>query len=237
MFRPLIIVPLFNHLAQFRELAPALQNCGVPVLVADDGSDDAAATKSFCLAAGFSFLRHEKNCGKGAALKTAITYAVENGFSHALQIDADGQHDVADIPKFLEIARAAPDVLVNGVPVYDDSAPRSRVLGRTITNFWVALETRSRAVGDAMCGFRVYPLTPTTAGVFSRMRCAGMGADIEILVRAVWSGVPVKNVPTRVRYPKNGVSHFHVFSDNAKLSALHARLFSESLFWRKKHHD
>lgn len=237
MFRPLIIVPLFNHLAQFRGLAPALRDCGVPVLVSDDGSDDAAATKSFCLDAGFAFLRHEKNCGKGAALKTAATYAVENGFSHALQIDADGQHDVADIPRFLEIARAAPDTLVNGVPVYDDSAPRSRVLGRNITNFWVALETRSRAIGDAMCGFRVYPLTPAMAGVFSRMHCAGMGADIEILVRAVWSGVPVKNVPTRVRYPENGVSHFRVFSDNAKLSALHARLFLGSLFWRKKHHD
>lgn len=237
MFRPIIIVPLFNHLAQFRELAPALRECGVPVLVTDDGSDDAAATEAFCRDAGFSFLRHEKNRGKGAAMKTAMTHAAANGFSHALQIDADGQHDVADIPRFLEIARAAPDAIVNGVPVYDASAPRSRVMGRKITDFWVALETRSRAIGDAMCGFRVYPLTPAMTDVLSRMRCAGMGADIEILVRAFWNGVPVKNISTRVRYPENGVSHFRVFSDNAKLSALHARLFSESLFWRKKHHD
>lgn len=230
MFRPVVAVPLFDHLAQFRGIAPALRACGVPVLVVDDGSADAAAVAEFCRGEGFSLLRHAKNRGKGAAVKTALAWAAENGFSHALQIDADGQHDVSDVPRFLDAARAAPDALVNGVPVYDASAPRSRTRGRKITDFWVALETRSRAVGDAMCGFRVYPLSPAMLGVLPRLRFDGMGADIEIIVRAVWAGVPVRNLPTRVRYPENGVSHFRMFSDNVKISALHARLFLGSLF-------
>ena len=85
-----------------------------------------------------------------------------------------------------------------------------------------------------MCGFRVYPLSAALMRVLPRMKSSGMGADIEILVRAVWAGVPVRNLATRVRYPTDGVSHFRVFSDNVKLSALHALLFTRSLFWRKK---
>lgn len=234
MFNPVVIVPLYNHLAQFRAFAPALTACGVPVLVADDGSDDAADVENFCRGNGFLYLRHEKNLGKGAAVKSALERAAAKGFSHALQIDADGQHDVSDVPRFLEESRRHPAALVNGVPVFDESAPRSRSQGRKITNFWVALETRSRAAGDAMCGFRVYPLSPALMRVLPRMKSSGMGADIEILVRAIWAGVPVRNLATCVRYPKDGVSHFRVFSDNVKLSALHALLFTRSLFWRKK---
>lgn len=234
MFRPAIIVPLYNHLAQFRGIAAALRECGVPVIVVDDGSDDAAEVEAFCRGNAFAYLRHPKNLGKGAAVKTALEHASVQGFSHVLQIDADGQHDVADIPRFFEIARANPEALVNGVPVYDATVPRSRARGRKITNFWVALETRSRIVGDAMCGFRVYPISPKMMRVFARTKAAGMGADIEILVRAVWAGIVVKNEPTRVIYPASGVSHFRIFSDNAKFFALHARLFLTSLFWRKK---
>ena len=229
MFKPVLLVPIYNHLAQCRNFAVHLCESGVPVLVVDDGSNDTDELELFCRENDFLYFRHEKNFGKGSAIKSGLLRAREHGFTHALQIDADGQHEPADIPKFLAEARAFPESLVNGVPVYDADAPRSRTQGRKITNFWVALETRPRAIGDAMCGFRVYPLREM-APVLPKLTCARMGGDIEIIVHAFWAGVPVRNLPTRVRYPKDGVSHFHVFSDNVRLSLLHTRLFCLSLF-------
>src|SRR5690606_17949432 len=87
----------------------------------------------------------------------------ERGFSHALQIDADGQHDAADIPALLALAKANPEALVSGWPQYGDDMPRSRRYGRWITHFWVWIETLSLAIKDSMCGFRVYPLAARRA--------------------------------------------------------------------------
>lgn len=240
MFEPLVFVPIFNHFREFSAFAPRLiaaVPAGTPILLVDDGSraEDAAAIAEFCRSRNFALLRHETNRGKGAAMKTALVHAAQNGFSHALQIDADGQHDAGDIPRFLAAARAEPLAIINGAPIYDASAPRSRTLGRKITNFWVALETRSRAIADAMCGFRVYPVAELAArGVLERLNCAGMEGDIESIVRAFRAGIPVKNLSTKVVYPSGGTSHFRMFSDNLRLSRLHARLFLQSLFWRKK---
>lgn len=239
MFEPLIFVPIFNHFREFEAFAPRLiaAAAGTPILLVDDGSraEDAAAIAEFCRSRKLALLRHETNRGKGAAMKTALVHAAQNGFSHALQIDADGQHDAGDIPRFLAAARAEPQALINGAPIYDASAPRSRTRGRKITNFWVALETRSRAIADAMCGFRVYPVAELAArGVLARLNCAGMEGDIESIVLAFRAGVPVRNLPTKVVYPPGGTSHFRMFSDNLRLSRLHARLFLQSLFWRKK---
>lgn len=235
MFNPVLLVPIYNHLAQFTDFSARLREIGISVLVVDDGSDNAADVEHFCRENGFLYFRHEKNLGKGFAIKSGLLWARERDFTHALQIDADGQHEPADIPKFLAAAREHPESLINGVPVYDADAPRSRTQGRKITNFWVTIETRSRAIGDAMCGFRVYPLREMTP-VLPKLTCARMGGDIEIVVRAFWAGIPVRNLQTRVRYPKNGVSHFRVFSDNFRLSLLHARLFFLSLLpnFRKK---
>lgn len=239
MFKPLVFVPFFNHFREFEKFAPRLRAgaAGAPILVVDDGSDlaEAVALATLCRAQNFRLLRKEKNCGKGAAMKTALEFAAGNGFSHALQIDADGQHAAEDIPKFFAAAKKNPGAVINGTPVYDASAPRSRTLGRKITTFWVALETRSRAIGDAMCGFRVYPAAELAArGVLRRLRSAGMSGDIEIIVRAFHAGVPVVNLPTKVVYPAASVSHFRLFADNVAVSRTHARLFLESLFWRKK---
>jgi hypothetical protein len=141
-----------------------------------------------------------------------------------LQIDADGQHDFGAVPQIAELSRATPDAIVTGVPVFDDSAPAARRIGRKLTTLWVRINTLSGEIDDAMCGFRVYPLAnviPLAGGADFGKR---MEFDPEILVRASWAGIPIVNMPTRVIYPADGVSHFKMWRDNARISWMHTRL-------------
>src|SRR5690606_13570513 len=98
----------------------------------------------------FKVLKHESNLGKGAALKTAIQFAAQEGFSHSLQIDADGQHDTTDINIFIQASRDNPKSLILGTPIFDASAPLCRVYGRKITTAILRLETFNNKVSDAL---------------------------------------------------------------------------------------
>src|SRR5690606_38085294 len=146
-------------------------------------------------------------------------------FTHALQIDADGQHDIDAIPEFLAAARQKPDAMILGQPVFDDSAPRSRRYGRQFTNLWIAINTLSLAIADGMCGFRLYPLAAVAGLTGSTSTGGRMDFDPDIVVCLYWQGTDAGNVPTRVRYPYDGVSHFMLWRDNAMISMMHARLF------------
>ncbi len=156
--------------------------------------------------------------------------AASLGFTHALQMDADGQHDIESVPDILAAAEAQPDVLVTGVPVFDASVPRGRLVGRWITHVWVSINTLSSRIIDTMCGFRVYPLVPTLAVADSEHLSLRMGFDTEIVVRLVWRGVQVVTVPVRVTYPDGNHSNF-VLKENIGVSAMHARLFF-GMLWR-----
>ena len=151
------------------------------------------------------------------------------GFTHAVQIDADLQHDPSEIGKFVAAARQQPDAVINGVPQYDASVPAIRLHGRRITTVLVWLHTLSRQIADAMCGFRLYPIAAAIA-VDDRERIGHrMEFDAEVIVRLFWAGTPVVNVPTPVTYPADGVSHFRMWRDNVRLTGLHFRLFAGML--------
>jgi predicted LPLAT superfamily acyltransferase len=233
-FRACAIVPCYNHGAAVGAVAARLRAQGLPVLIIDDGSDAATASILDALPEVHLF-RSQKNQGKGAAVAHGLREAARLGYTHALQVDADGQHDLDDVPRFLDKGRSYPAALVCGEPVYDASAPRSRLYGRVITQFWVWVETRGRARGDAMCGFRLYPVAPALALLERGALAAGMSFDIEVLVRLVWAGVPVETVRTRVVYPAGGVSHFRMWRDNARISGTHSKLFFQSFIPRPRH--
>ena len=164
--------------------------------------------------------------GADAGLRrVTLREAGRRGYSHALQIDADGQHDPADVPRFLAMARETPGAVINGRPVYDASVPRGRLYGRYATHIWVWINTLSFEIRDSMCGFRVYPLAPTLALLQRERIGQRMDFDTEILVRLHWRGVRVRNLETRVTYPSDGVSHFDIWRDNVRISRMHARLF------------
>lgn len=231
-FHPCIVIPVYEHAAALREFLPRVIVFGYPIYLVDDGSSSADAEIIDALAREHSLklLRLGTNQGKGAAVLTAFREALSAGFSHALQIDADGQHDAQDIPLFLAAAEAAPSALILSHPSFDESAPWERVWGRKLTTGVLWLETWSTAVRDGLCGYRVYPLAATIAIDDRSPLQRRMGFDPEIIVRMMWSGVPVRNIRTRVNYPRTGVSHFHYFSDNIQLVCLHTRLIAEALF-------
>jgi hypothetical protein len=161
---------------------------------------------------------------------TGFRAAIARGFTHALQIDADGQHDVADVEKFIAAAREAPGALVCGQAVFDESVPSSRKFGRYITHFWVWVETFSFDIADSMCGYRIYPLAALSRIVDRAHIGAHMDFDIEIAVRLHWLGVPVVNIPTRVIYPVGNVSNFQMLKDNVRISLMHTQLALQAPF-------
>ena len=225
-FLPWAVIPTYDNPATVRGVVEAVRRHLPRILLVDDGSG--AAGRAACDAIerdGLARLvRRPQNGGKGAAVKTGFAEAKGLGASHALQIDADGQHDPADIPRFLEEARSHPEALILGRPVFDESQPRARALARKLSIFWVRVETGGRHIDDPLCGFRVYPLD---AALSADARGDHMEFDLELPVRMVWSGVVVRNLPTRVRYlgrEEGGVSHFRLFRDNARITGLHTRL-------------
>ena len=221
------IVPVYNHAVPATRVVAALGALPLPCVVVDDGSEPGAAASLARLAAPgrVEVVRHARNLGKGAAVISGLRRAAELGFSHALQIDADGQHDVQEAPRLLAAAAAAPDAVVTGFPRYDASVPRGRYYGRYATHVWVWINTLSRRIVDSMCGFRVYPIAPVLALLERERVGRRMDFDVEILVRLDWDGVRIVNVPVTVRYPPGTVSHFRLWQDNVLISAMHARLF------------
>ena len=170
-------------------------------------------------------VRHAHNQGKGAAVMTGIRHAADAGYTHVLQIDADGQHRAADIPRFIEHAAANPESLIVGYPQYDESVPAIRLYGRYLTHVWVWINSLSLQIKDSMCGFRVYPVAPMLTLGQQHKLGTRMDFDTEVLVRLCWDGAHIINVGTRVGYPADGVSHFRMFFDNLLISRMHATLF------------
>ncbi|MGE5626211.1 MAG: glycosyltransferase family 2 protein [Bacillota bacterium] len=224
-FVPCAVVPVYNHHAALPRIVAALTANRLPVILVDDGSD--AGTKQALMALASveaEVLTLPQNRGKGAAVMAGFRRASERGFTHALQIDADGQHDTGDIPALLALAEEHPSQLVSGTPRYDESVPRVRFYGRYLTHGLVWAETLSFSLTDSMCGFRVYPLAPSLA-LMERARIGPrMDFDTEIMVRLYWAGTGSLFLPTRVRYPEDGLSHFRMVKDNARMAWLHLRL-------------
>lgn len=231
---PCFLIPVYNHHKVLGQILSALEPFGLPCILVDDGSDDECRDEIVRLAGQYDWVesfRLQENGGKGKAVVTGFELAEKKGFTHALQLDADGQHNLEDVPLFLSESAAYPDAMILGQARYDNSVPASRLYGRYITHFWVWVETWNLAIRDSMCGFRVYPLA--TSAVVGRHPSLGMRMDfdIEIVVRLSWMGVPVKMIPTLVRYPQDGVSHFDVLHDNVRISRTHASLFF-GMLWR-----
>lgn len=224
-----VVVPVYNHERAIPDTVAALKPHGLFCYLVDDGSSSACARVLDGIARRESgwlkLLRHSRNQGKGAAVATGWKAALAEGYTHAVQVDADGQHDLGDLPRLLALAAENPAALVTGIPVYDGSVPKSRLYGRYITHVWVWINTLSLEIRDSMCGFRVYPLRETL-DLWNRAHISRrMAFDTDILVRLWWRGVKVVQQPTRVTYPKDGVSHFDLWRDNLRISGMHARLF------------
>ena len=222
------VIPVFDHEHAVGSMVAPLRQQGLTVFLVDDGSGPACAAALKRLAdadANVHLLRLPQNQGKGAAVMAGLTAAAAAGFSHALQIDADGQHDPTDLPRFVAAADVDPQSLVCGRPVFDASIPRHRFYLRYLTHVMVWLNTLSFDIPDSMCGLRVYPLPVVLPILTAEPPGRRMDFDSEVLVRLHWHGVRMQWLPTRVCYPLDGISHFRLVRDNWLITRMHTRLF------------
>lgn len=227
MMRTCAIVPTYDNPRTVRNVVESIKAHGLDVIVINDGSgpDGRAACEQLQTDGLATVVHLPQNKGKGGACKAGFAAARELGYSHVLQVDADGQHDTDEIPTFLAASERQPKALVLGYPVYDQTAPRARKIARMVTDFWVAVEVGGRAkIRDAMIGFRIYPLI-----LLDRLGPIGdrMEFDIEVVVRLVRRGCDTVNLPVKVRYldaAQGGVSHFRPLRDNLRFALMHSRL-------------
>jgi len=229
-----IVIPVYNHEEAIVQVVDQIRSLQLHCILVNDGSSEVCSKVLKDIAerekSWVTLYEREANGGKGAAVVDGLNLAIAGRFSHAIQIDADGQHKLTDIPRFIKASQANPDKLILGQPYFDESVPKKRLYGRVLTNVWIWINTLSFSIADGMCGFRCYPL----CAVEKLLEWVNMGQrmdfDIEIAVRLYWQGLDVVNIPTEVQYPLDGVSHFKLLLDNVLISKIHAQLFFGMLF-------
>lgn len=226
----LVLIPSFDPGPQVYEVVADARRFWSPVWVVVDGSTDGTGEGLGALAdqdPGLRVLRLPENRGKGAAVLQGLEAAARAGFTHCLTMDSDGQHPADQIPRFMAASAARTDCMILGVPVFAADAPRLRVQGRRISNWWANLETLWAGIGDSLFGFRVYPIEPLRRVMARQPWMRRFDFDPEAAVRLCWQGVKPINLPAPVRYPRpeeGGVSHFRYGRDNLLLTWMHARL-------------
>lgn len=230
-----VIIPVYNHQQAIGKVVEGLKPLGLFCFLVNDGSsaECSAVLKQIAEqeSTWLKLYQRQQNGGKGAAVIDGLQLAINQGFSHAIQIDADGQHKLEDISRFLEASEQHPEKLILGQPCFDQAVPKKRLYGRLFTNLWIWINTLSFAIADGMCGFRCYPLNSVDRLLKSVTLGQRMDFDIEIVVRLYWQGLGVINISTEVQYPMDGISHFKMLQDNLLISRKHAQLFF-GMLWR-----
>ena len=231
-----VIVPVYNHGLTIRDVVRGAK-AAFPVIVVDDGSTDQTPAV-LAGESGITLVTMKDNQGKAAALKAGFAKAQELEFTHAITIDADGQHPVAALADFAAACRKAPDGFIIGVrDLKAARAPFARRLSNALSTFWFRFETGVR-LGDTQCGFRVYPLGLVRGLKVESDRYA---FELEIMVKAAWAGIPLVPQPVAVDYeaPTSRLSHFHPLRDFLRISRVHSRLSGQAIWtgtllgWRR----
>jgi predicted LPLAT superfamily acyltransferase len=233
--QPVVVVPTYNNAATIEEVVRRVRAAApdLPLLVVDDGSTDGSGERArAALAAGGQgeLLVHAGNRGKGAAVLTGLAAAIERGYSHAITIDADGQHLPEDLPLVCAALESHPTALIVGARdlSQDNVQPISR-FGRRFSNFWQVVQTGHR-VADSQCGLRVYPTAPTLS---LATRARAYDFEVEVLILAARAGMPLVSLSVHVYYPpaQVRVSHFDKLWDNVRIAWVNTRLLAGVLLW------
>lgn len=222
-----VLIPVFNHHSYISDLVHSLAELNLKSFLIDDGSDlycreilESITEENESL----TLFRLVRNRGKGVAVCKGLRIARAEGYTHAIQIDSDGQYDVGEIKHFIEESEKYPAAVVSGQRKYSD-LPGSRRYGRMVTDLWVWINTLSVCIRDSMCGYRLYPLDNTIELIDADKIRERMAFDTDILVKLYWKGLEVKHIPVNVKYGEEIHSHFDLFMDNLQISKMHAAHF------------
>lgn len=234
----LVLIPSYNSGPLLLETVRDALACWSPVWVVIDASTDGSERPVLELARSEPALRvlvRQRNGGKGAAVLSGAQAALAAGFSHALVMDADGQHPADRIADFMAASVREPEALILGRPVFGPEAPLVRLKGRRLSVGLVHFETLGGGIDDPLFGFRVYPLAPLVREMMRIRGARRYDFDPEMAVRLFWAGTPTVNLPAACRYrarEEGGISHFHYVRDNVRMVWLHTRLLTQLLLWR-----
>ncbi len=221
------VIPVYNNSSTIENVAYECLHYLDNILIIDDGSTDADLSKVF-QGTSIQVIRHEKNRGKGYALKTALCYLEQQNARFMITIDGDGQHYPKDIVKFLQALDEEEDTIIIGCRDFESAdVPEKSRFGRKFSNMWVKLET-GVSCRDSQSGFRAYPVKKIAS-----LKLHGNHYDFEneVLTRAFWNGLKLKEVMVEVYYSKPGESSssFRLFRDNMRISLMHMRLIGRLL--------
>lgn len=225
-YRPVIVIPVYNHPATVEDVVRRLLSTGTPVILVDDASDPPAQEAcERCRSMGAGLVRRQSTGGRGASIRTGFKAARQAGFTHALVFDAGGRHDPAAVGSFLELSRKHPNDLVCGYARTSSAYPARARLARRMADAGACLAALSLAPKDVMCRLRVYPL----AAVSQLSACIGLGRraefEFESLVRLMWMGLRLRELPVDPRPPADGVSHYQPVRDTLRIAGMSAKLF------------
>ncbi len=234
----IVLIPSYNTGPRLEGVVTEVLRNWQPVLLVVDGSNDGSERPLLDLAKsepGLTVLVLARNGGKGAAVLAGLSSVRDRGLTHALVMDADGQHQALGIAGFMELSRRNPDAMILGKPIFGTDVPLERLYGRKLSVGLARLETLGAAIADPLYGFRVYPVGPLLDVLGPRRGGRRYDFDTEAAVRLYWAGVEPINLPSPVRYftsAEGGVSHFHYLRDNLTLVLMHVRLIVEMLILR-----
>lgn len=220
------VIPTYQNAKTLLKVVADVHRVVDTVFVVDDGSNDGTAAlldKATGNERPEKVLTHAKNQGKGAALKTGLTFARQQGFRYAVTVDADGQHRADDIPALLQAVEEEPDALAIGSRgLQHENMPAKSTFANRFSNFWFALQTLQR-LPDTQSGLRVYPLRRLHG---LRWMSARYEAELTLLVFSAWAGVKLLPVPVSVYYPPRDqrVTHFRPGRDFTRISVLNTLL-------------
>ncbi|UPZ16814.1 DUF2062 domain-containing protein [Flavobacterium humidisoli] len=224
-----VIVPTYNNQKTLKKVLDSILDFTTNVIIINDGSTDSTSEilKSY---SQLTQIHHPQNLGKGRALRNGFRKALELDFEYAITIDSDGQHFAADIPVFLEAIQDEPNTLLIGSRnMTQENVPKKSSFGNKFSNFWFKFETGIK-LDDTQSGFRLYPLRLLPKRFYTNK----FEFEIEVIVRAAWKGIVVKNIPIQVLYdPAERVSHFRPFRDFTRISILNTVLVTNALLYIK----
>jgi len=232
----LVLIPAYNPGRLLEETVRGARANWPVVWVVADGSNDGSHEALGRLALpGVRIIEQARNGGKGSAVLAGARAALAEGYTHALVMDADGQHPANRIADFMAASAAEPTAVVCGLPTFGPEAPRVRLYGRKLSVGLVHLETSGRGAADPLFGFRVYPLAPLVRVLESTRGARRYDFDPEVAVRLAWAGIPARNREAACVYvdrEQGGVSHFRYLRDNYRMITMHTRLLWDLLFGR-----
>ncbi|RYJ39919.1 Glycosyl transferase family protein [Flavobacterium anhuiense] len=224
-----VIVPTYNNQKTLKKVLDSILDFTTNIIIVNDGSTDSTSEilKSY---SQLTQIHHPKNLGKGRALRNGFRKALELEFEYAITIDSDGQHFATDIPIFIEEIQKEPNALLIGSRnMTQENVPKKSSFGNKFSNFWFKFETGIK-LDDTQSGFRLYPLRLLPKRFYTNK----FEFEIEVIVRAAWKGIVVKNIPIQVLYdPAERVSHFRPFQDFTRISILNTVLVTNALLYIK----